>query len=115
MTKFTNCQFSIVAPDGTPTHLTCIGDGVPMTVPVDPMNKEWAEIVEQGITPADYAAPPATWDSVRGERNQLLKDTDWQASSDRTMSDAETVYRQALRDLPAQDVGPGDVVWPSAP
>ena len=68
-----------------------------------------------GITPADYAAPPATWDTVRGERNQLLKDTDWQASSDRTMSDAETVYRQALRDLPAQDVGPGDVVWPSAP
>ena len=68
-----------------------------------------------GITPADYAAPPATWETVRGERNQLLRDTDWQASSDRTMSDAETVYRQALRDLPAQDVGPGDVVWPSAP
>jgi hypothetical protein len=80
-----------------------------------PDNAESAAMMAQGITPADYAAPPATWETVRGERNQLLKDTDWQASSDRTMSDAETVYRQALRDLPAQDVGPGDVVWPSAP
>ena len=86
-----------------------------MTVPVDPMNKEWAEIVEQGITPADYAAPPATWASVRGERNQLLKDTDWQASSDRTMSDAETTYRQALRDLPSTNSDPTKIVFPDAP
>ena len=76
----------------------------------------WDRLVAQGITPAAWVDPPATWDSVRGERNQLLKDTDWQASSDRTMSDAEAVYRQALRDIPGQDVdGPGDVVWPSAP
>jgi hypothetical protein len=69
-----------------------------------------------GFVQGQYTDPPATWDSVRGERNQLLKDTDWQASSDKTMSDAEAVYRQALRDIPGQDVdGPGDVVWPSAP
>jgi len=115
MIKFTNCRFSIVAPDGTPTHLTCIGDGVPMTVPVDPMNKEWAEIVEQGITPADYAAPPATWDSVRAERNQLLKDTDWQAGSDVTMSDAQKAYRKKLRDLPATNSDPTKIVFPDAP
>jgi len=94
---------------------TVIADGS-MSIPCVVGNAQYYEIVEQGLTVADYAAPPATWDSVRGERNQLLKDTDWQASSDRTMSDAETVYRQALRDIPGQDVdGPGDVVWPSAP
>ena len=76
----------------------------------------WDRLVAQGITPAAWVDPPATWDTVRGKRNQLLKATDWQASSDRTMSDAETVYRQALRDIPGQDVGgPGDVVWPIAP
>tara|TARA_R110002073_G_scaffold332370_1_gene518132 strand:- start:1704 stop:2033 length:330 start_codon:yes stop_codon:yes gene_type:complete len=75
----------------------------------------WDEMIEEGITPADYAAPPATWDSVRGERNQLLKDTDWQASSDRTMSDAETAYRQALRDLPSTNSDPASLVWPTAP
>ena len=83
----------------------------------DNLNSDrWKQMVSDNITPSDYVARPATWGRVRSKRNQLLKDTDWQASSDRTMSDDEAVYRQALRDIPGQDVdGPGDVVWPSAP
>ena len=38
---------------------------------------------------------------LRGERNSKLASTDWYALQDVTMSDAMTVYRQALRDLPA--------------
>jgi hypothetical protein len=38
--------------------------------------------------------------SNRDERFRRLYDTDWMASSDRTMSPEETAYRQALRDLP---------------
>ena len=76
---------------------------------------EYENIVDSGITIDDYAEPAETWDSVRGERDQLLKDTDWQASSDRTMSDAETTYRQALRDLPSTNSDPTQIVFPDAP
>ena len=37
--------------------------------------------------------------SLRQERNHLLKETDWTSNSDVTMSSAMTTYRQALRDL----------------
>jgi len=36
---------------------------------------------------------------LREQRDALLKDTDWLANSDVTMSDAMRTYRQALRDI----------------
>ena len=36
---------------------------------------------------------------LRIKRNNLLKETDWYANSDLTMSSDMTTYRQALRDL----------------
>tara|TARA_R110001583_G_scaffold67547_1_gene193166 strand:+ start:1727 stop:2002 length:276 start_codon:yes stop_codon:yes gene_type:complete len=54
------------------------------------------------------------WKRIRQDRNQLLKDTDWWASSDVTMSDAQTAYRKALRDIPTQsDVD--NITWPTKP
>ena len=50
---------------------------------------------------------------ARKNRNDLLAETDWTASSDVTMSDAMTAYRQALRDVPAQDGFPTDINWPT--
>ncbi len=38
--------------------------------------------------------------NLRKKRNNLLKETDWMANSDVTMSDDWKTYRQALRDLP---------------
>ena len=38
---------------------------------------------------------------MRYLRDKLLEETDWWANSDRTMTDAQTAYRTALRDLPA--------------
>ena len=38
---------------------------------------------------------------LRETRTQRLSSTDWYALQDVTMSDAMTVYRQDLRDLPA--------------
>ena len=39
---------------------------------------------------------------MREQRDQKLADTDWWSFSDSpTMTDAQTAYRQALRDLPA--------------
>ena len=52
---------------------------------------------------------------VRTERNVKLTVTDWTAFSDVTMSDAMETYRQALRDVPAQDGFPNIITWPEAP
>ena len=54
---------------------------------------------------------------LREERDRRLAETDWMASSDLTMSSAWTTYRQALRDVPAQDgvTGLDDVTWPTKP
>jgi hypothetical protein len=39
---------------------------------------------------------------LREKRNQLLQQTDWMAVSDRTMTQAQIDYRQALRDITTQ-------------
>jgi len=48
---------------------------------------------------------------VRAERDSRLASTDWTASSDLKMSAEMKVYRQALRDVPAQENFPV-VTWP---
>ena len=59
---------------------------------------------------------------LREERDRRLAETDWWASSDLTMSSDRTTYRQALRDLPANQSptidGEGalqNVTWPTKP
>lgn len=59
---------------------------------------------------------------LREERDLRLAATDWWASSDLTMSSERTAYRQALRDLPANQTptidGEGvlqNVTWPTKP
>jgi hypothetical protein len=52
---------------------------------------------------------------LRAERDTKLADTDWWATSDRTMTDDQTTYRQALRNIPANYSSLDDVVWPTKP
>ena len=54
------------------------------------------------------------WAVVRLKRNGLLQDTDWRASSDRTLTDDWRTYRQALRDVPTQS-DPFNITWPTEP
>lgn len=54
-------------------------------------------------------------DAVRNKRDQLLKETDWMALSDVTMTEEMTAYRQALRDITEQTGFPYSVVWPTKP
>ena len=51
------------------------------------------------------------------KRDLLLSKTDWWAVSDRTMTQAETDYRQALRDLTSHANFPNllDSDWPVDP
>lgn len=59
------------------------------------------------------------WDVVRRKRNKLLAACDWTQLVDSPLStedkDAWATYRQALRNVPQQQVEPEDVVWPTSP
>ena len=52
---------------------------------------------------------------LRDKRNRLLKETDFYALSDVTMSDEMATYRQALRDIPSQSGFPTNVTFPTKP
>ena len=52
---------------------------------------------------------------LREERNRRLAETDWWAMSDRTMTEAQTAYRQALRDITDSATSLDDVTWPTKP
>ena len=52
---------------------------------------------------------------VREERNALLAETDWMASSDLTMSSEWVSYRSSLRDVPSQSGFPNTITWPTKP
>ena len=61
---------------------------------------------------------------LRVERDRLIAETDWWAVSDRTMTDEQSAYRQALRDLPSTatpvldnttKLGISGVTWPTKP
>lgn len=71
-----------------------------------------------------WAADQAAWASgandrkaaeVRKERNAKIAACDWRVLPDVLNSDVWKVYRQALRDIPAQPGFPDNVVWPVEP
>ena len=53
--------------------------------------------------------------ALREVRNRFLAETDVWALSDRTMTQAQTDYRQALRDITDSYTSLDDVVWPTKP
>jgi len=55
------------------------------------------------------------WVEIRSQRDMLLRECDWWGSSDLTMTDEQTAYRKALRDLPASKSNPDDIIFPSKP
>ena len=53
---------------------------------------------------------------IRQERNTLLSDCDWTQVSDAPVNQAAwQTYRQALRDITAQEGFPSSVIWPAKP
>lgn len=132
-----------------PTALALVSLGVTeFVIEKDPTNQaEWDQYVRKivGQTEEEIAiigdAPPSevTWDQVKAKqdelvkaypmkrlrerRDELLAESDWMALKDRTITEAETIYRQKLRDLPTDypNVGLDDsgnftnVVFPVKP
>jgi len=72
---------------------------------------DWATVSAK-VTELTAAEPMK---ALRAERDRLIAATDWWASSDLTMTDAQTAYRQALRDITESATSLDDVVWPTKP
>tara|TARA_Y100000385_G_scaffold226022_1_gene236592 strand:- start:914 stop:1447 length:534 start_codon:yes stop_codon:yes gene_type:complete len=53
--------------------------------------------------------------NVRSKRDELLKECDSYALTDRSLTDAFTTYRQALRDITNQEGFPSVISWPVTP
>ena len=52
---------------------------------------------------------------LKSTRDRLLRETDYYALSDVTMSEDMKTYRQALRDLPANTSDPSKPTYPTKP
>lgn len=71
----------------------------------------WAEI-ETKVAEVEAEEPLRR---LREERNALLSQTDWWVLPDRTPTQAQLDYRQALRDITDTYTSLDDVVWPTKP
>ena len=53
--------------------------------------------------------------NLRHVRDSLIAETDWWVMPDRTATDEQIAYRQALRDITDTYTSLEDVVWPEKP
>ena len=59
--------------------------------------------------------PAIQLSDLRTERNAKLAETDWWVLPDRTATDEQLAYRQALRDITDTYSSLDTVVWPTKP
>jgi len=82
---------------------------------------EWHDTEQTQPTEAEITAKIAELEAaepmrlLRAERNQRLANTDWWVLPDRTPTQAQLDYRQALRDITNTYTSLDDVVWPTQP
>ena len=120
-------KFTIYNADGSWSGtFTTTGDLDPAMVPV---GGYWAEgthdrfsrwendqVVVFMQSEIDAAEIEEAWPELRRERNRRLSVCDWTQTMDAPVDHAAwAVYRQALRDLPANTVDPRNPQWPSPP
>ena len=73
-----------------------------------------ARVAEEKVW--EDAKPARAFSGLRQERDQKLAETDYLALDDVTLSNDMKIYRQALRDLPAQYNNSSvvcSITWPS--
>ena len=118
-----NCQFVL---HGEPTDAISFNAGFRLVTGVDAN-----DLAILSADPDDWEKAGITWGTgkikladlndkepiklLREERNRLIAETDWGASSDLTMSAERTAYRQDLRDITKTYSSLDDVVWPDKP
>ena len=77
-------------------------------------NVTTGEVAEINFKQTNYTASQKL-DILREKRNAKLAETDWWASSDLTMTSAQTKYRQDLRDITKTATSLDNVKWPEKP
>jgi hypothetical protein len=93
---------------------------------VPPSNELWSQVKEcntWGDVPIeytrDYIQTERLKNSIRSERDTLLKDTDWIVAKSleqgAPVPDQWKAYRQALRDITEQAGFPENIEWPEKP
>ena len=118
-----NCQFVLY---GEPTDAISFNAGFRLVLGADKNN---TAILSDN--PDDWERAGITWGTVkikladlndkepikllREERNRLIAETDWWASSDLDMPLERAVYRQQLRDITKTYTSLDVVVWPDKP
>ena len=73
--------------------------------------------VDVNLVEAEMTNAKTNYDiaELREERDRLISKTDWWVLPDRTPTDAQKNYRQALRDITNTYTSLEDVVWPTLP
>ena len=85
------------------------------------VNGEYIELTAEEIQELNDRAAEADLDftMVRGQRDSMLRDTDWTQIADATLgshtAEEWAAYRQELRDLPTGFTKVSEVVWPDDP
>ena len=118
-----NCQFVL---HGEPTDAISFNAGFRLVTGVDAN-----DLAILSDDPDDWEKAGITWGTVkikladlndkepikllREERNKLIAETDWWASSDLDMPLERATYRQQLRDITKTYTSLDDVVWPDKP
>jgi len=73
------------------------------------------ELTELEAQEAAYDTSAKLMEELRNTRNAKLSATDWWVMPDRTATQAQLDYRQALRDITDTYTSLDDVVWPEEP
>jgi len=123
MTKIniTSAQYS-ADEKGIDVSIKATIDGKSLSVPLDPGNRHYAEIMRQ-VDAGELVVEPDPGPSeeqlaaqARSQRDALLSQSDWTQVSDAPVDQtAWAEYRQALRDLPQQAGFPTEITWPVKP
>ena len=85
------------------------------------VNGEYIELTAEEIKEMEDRAAAADLDftMVRGQRDGMLRDTDWTQIADAALgahtAEEWATYRQELRDLPSKHSKVSEVVWPDDP
>jgi len=108
--------------DGNPSSIQAQIDGKSLSVPIDPGNRHYAEIMRQ-VDAGELVVEPDPGPSeeqlaaqARSQRDALLSQSDWTQVPDAPVDQqAWAEYRQALRDVPQQAGFPTEITWPVKP
>ena len=88
------------------------------SIPIDEVNRHYQEYLEWAKTNTIEDADGLTWNDIRSQRDDILRETDWTMTTGATVDQAQwAAYRQVIRDIPQtyKDKTPDDVVWPTQP